>query len=261
VSVFIGASGWQYRDWRGPFYPPGLAQRGWLEHYALSFRTVEVNNTFYRLPKPETFADWAARTPADFIVTVKASRYLTHIKRLKEPEEPVARLMEGARRLGSKLGPVLVQLPPDMTARPDLLDHALACFPAGVLVCVEPRHPSWFNDEVRGVLETRGAALCWADRGSRALTPLWRTASWGYLRLHEGRSGRNHPCYGAAALSGWAARLAQHWNGEEEVFVYFNNDPRACAVHDARLFARHVQSAGLTPTRVPERPIRPVVEA
>src|SRR5579884_4499410 len=132
VAVWVGCSGWQYTSWRGPFYPPGLPQARWLEHYAAAFATVEVNNTFYRLPPPAVFADWAARVPGDFVVTVKASRYLTHVKRLRQPEEPVGRLMEGARMLGPHLGPVPVQLPPDMPAAPGLLDQALAAFPAGV---------------------------------------------------------------------------------------------------------------------------------
>ena len=256
MPVLIGASGWQYRDWRGPFYPQGLAQARWLEHYSAQFRTVEVNNTFYRLPPPSTFAAWGRRTPDDFVVTVKASRYLTHVKRLREPEEPVRRLMDGAAQLGAKLGPILVQLPPDLPARLAELDRTLGCFPPGVRVAVEPRHPTWFTDELRALLERRGAALALADRLSRPVTPLWRTADWGYLRLHEGR-GPRRPCYGRAALRSWAQRLVELWPAGADVFVYFNNDPRGCAVHDARLFAAEVGAAGGVPTRVPLLPIRP----
>src|SRR5438552_16579314 len=123
MAVFVGTSGFQYRHWRDRFYPGGVRQSEWLEYYAQRFRTVELNITFYRLPSPATFADWADRVPDDFVFAVKASRYLTHILRLREPEAPVERLMEGASRLGSKLGPVLIQLPPRMSAEPERLDR------------------------------------------------------------------------------------------------------------------------------------------
>jgi uncharacterized protein YecE (DUF72 family) len=118
VPVLVGTSGWQYRDWRGRLYPQRLAQGRWLEHYAERFATVESNNAFYRLPEPATFAAWAERTPPDFVMAVKASRFLTHVKRLRDPEEPVGRLLGHARHLGAKLGPVLLQLPPTLKADP-----------------------------------------------------------------------------------------------------------------------------------------------
>ena len=250
MPVLVGASGWQYPSWRGVFYPAELPQAQWLEHYAACFRTVEVNNTFYRLPGRHTFEHWAERTPDDFVVTVKASRYLTHVRRLREPEEPVERLMAAAAGLGPKLGPVLLQLPPDLSARPEALDRTLSCFPAGTRVAVEPRHDSWFAEELDAVLRRHDAALCLADRYSRPVAPLWRTASWGYLRMHEGR-GSAHPCYGRTALKSWAARLAGLFSEENDVYVYFNNDPRGCAVRDGKRFALTLREAGLAPTRVP----------
>jgi uncharacterized protein YecE (DUF72 family) len=132
----VGTSGWQYRDWRGDFYPAKLPQRLWLEHYAAVFDTVEVNNAFYRLPERTTFENWKQQTPAGFLVTVKGSRYLTHIKRLKDPAEPVARLLERCRGLGRKRGPILLQLPPNLQAAPDLLDTTLKQFPRTVRVAV-----------------------------------------------------------------------------------------------------------------------------
>ncbi|HML00718.1 MAG TPA: DUF72 domain-containing protein, partial [Acidimicrobiales bacterium] len=152
LTVLIGTSGWQYDSWRGRFYPEDLPQSRWLEYYARSFRTVEVNNTFYRLPAPATFTSWAQRTPEDFVLTVKASRYLTHVKRLRDPEEPVRRLMDAAAGLHGKLGVVLVQLPPDLPARFDDLDRTLRSFPEPVRVAVEARHESWFTDDFREVL-------------------------------------------------------------------------------------------------------------
>ena len=186
--MLVGTSGWQYRDWRGVLYPAGVAQRRWLEYYASQYATVENNGSFYRLPSPGTFADWRARTPEGFVMTVKASRYLTHVRRLRDPAEPVGRLMRAAAGLGDRLGPVLLQLPPDFRADPGVLDECLGEFAraavAGrVRVAVEFRHESWFTDEVRQLLERHRAALCWADRLGRPLTPAWRTADWGYLQI------------------------------------------------------------------------------
>jgi uncharacterized protein YecE (DUF72 family) len=249
VPVLVGTSGWQYRDWRGRFYPERLAQARWLEHYAGRFATVESNNAFYRLPERATFAAWAARTPDDFVMAVKASRYLTHVRRLRDPEGPVGRLLDRAARLGGKLGPVLLQLPPNLQADPAALDRTLRAFPAGVRVAVEPRHDSWFNDEVRRLLGEHGAALCLAD-SPRRRTPLWRTAGWTYLRLHQGVASPR-PCYGRRALATWAGRLADLVGPDADAYVYFNNDPGGCAVRDARVFALAAARAGLHPTRVP----------
>jgi uncharacterized protein YecE (DUF72 family) len=237
MRYLVGTSGWQYKDWKGVLYPPGVPQRRWLETYAEQFGTVELNNAFYRLPERAVFEQWRERVPPGFVMAVKASRYLTHIKRLQAPDEPVARLMERATALGDRLGPVLVQLPPNLQAVPDRLDACLRAFPAGVRVAVEPRHPSWWTDEVRDLLSRHGAALCWADRNSRPITPLWRTADWGYLRLHHGAA-KPWPRYGRQALASWVDRLEAAWPDGGDAYVYFNNDPGAAAVRDARVFVR-----------------------
>ncbi|MDX2823964.1 DUF72 domain-containing protein [Streptomyces ipomoeae] len=252
MTLFVGTSGWQYKDWRGVLYPSGCPTRLWLEEYAAQFATVEINNAFYRLPSRENFEAWRDRTPPGFVVAVKASRYLTHIKRLRDPAEPVDRLMSRATGLGDRLGPVLLQLPPTLRAGPELLDECLECFPSGVRVAVEPRHDSWWTAEVRKILESRGAALCWADVRSRPVTPLWRTTDWGYLRLHAGRA-QPWPHYGRQSLTTWAHRLSDTWPDTKDVYVYFNNDPHAAAVEDARTFARAARRTGLTVTRTPER--------
>ncbi|MEV5891637.1 DUF72 domain-containing protein [Nonomuraea fuscirosea] len=231
MTWLVGTSGWQYRDWRGPLYPEGVPQRLWLETYAAEFATVESNNAFYRLPSPESFAAWRDRTPPGFVMAVKASRFLTHIKRLADPEEPAARLMGAAAELKDKLGPILLQLPPTLKADPGRLDRCLSCFPAHVRVAVEPRHPSWWSEEVREILTARSAALCWADRRSRPAGPLWRTAGWGYVRLHEGRAGFE---YGERALRTWAGRIREA--GWPDAYIYFNNDPGGAAVRNARRF-------------------------
>ena len=248
MPVWIGTSGWQYRDWAGRFYPEGVAQSRWLEHYAGNFRTVELNNAFYRLPEPKTFAGWKQRTPTDFVMAVKASRYLTHIRRLRDPEEPVARFLRHARHLGAKLGPVLLQLPPSLGADRDALARTLDCFPDDVRVAVEFRHESWFTDDLRSLLTENDAALCLADSPKRR-TPEWRTASWGYIRFHEGTA-TPPPCYDRTVLAAWAGRLAALFGPDDDVYAYFNNDPRGCAVRDAQRFAGETENAGLTPTRV-----------
>jgi uncharacterized protein YecE (DUF72 family) len=256
VPILVGTCGWQYRHWRGLLYPPDVPQKRWLERYAGLYGTVENDGTFYRLPARETFADWRARTPDDFVMAIKASRYLTHIRRLRDPAEPVQRLMQAAAGLGDRLGPVLLQLPPTLTADVARLDECLAEFgraAAGrpLRVAVEPRHPSWWTEETRQVLAAHGAALCWADRRGRPLTPLWRTADWGYLRMHEGAA-RPWPRYGARSLRSWLDRVAACWPDTEPVYVYFNNDQFGAAIEDSAAFARLARRRALEVTRTPE---------
>lgn len=257
MPVLIGTSGWQYRDWKGLFYPETLPQNGWLGHYAGRFATVELNNSFYRLPPADTFGRWRETTPDGFVIALKASRYLTHVKRLRDPSEPVGRLMSRASRLGDRLGPVLLQLPPNLQADADALDRTLHCFPSSVRVAVEVRHPSWCVDEVRALLERRGAAWCMADGGPLRL-PRWRTADWSYVRFHKG-SGRPPSCYTRSPLETWAGHLASLYDKSSDIYCYFNNDANGCAVRDARRFAAAVGRAGLEASRVPgwrETPVR-----
>lgn len=250
MALYVGTSGWQYDSWRDVLYPSGVPKRRWLERYAETFSTVENNAAFYRLPKPETFAAWRERTPAGFVMAVKASRYLTHIRRLQDPAEPVSRFLGAASELGDRLGPVLLQLPPTMRVEPARLAECLARFGNKVRVAVEPRHDSWWTEEVRDVLATYGAALCWTDVLGRPRTRLWRTTGWGYVRFHEGAA-QPWPRYGDQALRSWVDRLAGTWDSAAEVFVYFNNDPGGAAVRDALRFAeiaevRNVPVAGPT---------------
>jgi uncharacterized protein YecE (DUF72 family) len=261
MVVLIGTSGWQYKDWRGGLYPAGVAQRRWLEHYATQYRTVENNGTFYRLPARDTFAGWRERTPDDFVMAVKASRYLTHVRKLRDPAEPVARLLAAASGLGPKLGPILVQLPPTFQADPPLLDACLKEFrgawpavrgdgPEVLRIVVEPRHETWWTDEVRQVLADNDAALCWADRLDRPVTPVWRTAGWGFLRFHEGTADP-WPRYSQHALQIWVDRIREAHLSHADVYVYFNNDPGGAAVVNSAEFAAAARGAGLTVTRTP----------
>ena len=260
VTLWIGTSGWQYAHWRGKLYERGLPMSRWFDRYAEGFDTVELNVTFYRQPRPAVFEAWSRRAPDDFLFAVKASRFLTHIKRLREPGDSVDRLMEGASRLGKHLGPILVQLPPDMEAVPDRLEETLAAFPPTVRVTVEPRHRSWFTPEVREVLGRHGAALCWADRrGPR--TPVdrdWATAPWGYVRFHAG-SALPPGCYGEIALRRWLERVRDAWpDPSQDVFLYWNNDPRGCAPRDAGWFAELARRARLDVSRAPDPSALPV---
>jgi uncharacterized protein YecE (DUF72 family) len=248
MPVVIGTSGWHYQHWRGLFYPRSLRSGDWLELYAQRFATVEINNAFYRLPEAATVAGWAATVPEDFVIAVKASRYLTHVRRLHDPEEAVRRMLQRMAGLGSKFGPLLLQLPPNLPIDTPALDATLAAL-SGRAVAVEFRHPSWFTPETRRLLEKFGAALCLTDtRGPQ--TPWWRTADWGYVRFHQGRA-QPPSGYGPAALQTWANRLAELWPDSADLYVYFNNDMHGCAPRDARRFAAAVGRAGLTPTRVP----------
>ncbi|MDQ1696257.1 MAG: hypothetical protein QOJ03_1610 [Frankiaceae bacterium] len=250
MTVLIGTSGWQYKDWRYRYYAKGVAQNRWFEQVMRDFRTVELNVTFYRLPKGEVFAGWYARSPADAIITVKASRYLTHVKRLRDPRRSVDMLMERVTPLREKLGPILIQLPPDLRVDVSALDETLRAFPRGVRLAVEPRHDSWWSPDVRSVLEAHNAALCWADRAG-AITPLWRTADWGYLRLHEGKH-EPWPFYTARELGAWAKTVSEVFPDDaSDVFVYFNNDPGCAAVDNAITFAEKVGARGRAVSRVP----------
>ena len=232
MTVRVGTSGWQYADWKEPFYAR-RPQRAWLTSYAERFDTVEVNATFYRLPKTEAVQRWTEQVPVNFLFVVKASRYLTHIKRLRDPAEPVARLMDRIRPLlaANMLGPILLQFPPDMAAAPDLLAATLAEFPAGLRLAVEPRHDSWFEEPTRRVLQSHNVALVWADRDGRSLGPLWHTTDWCYLRMHHGRDDWG---YTERDLKRWVQPVRDVGDG----YVYFNNDPGAAAVRNAVSFSR-----------------------
>ena len=165
-----------------------------------------------------------------------------------DPAEPVRLLLQAASGLGDRLGPVLLQLPPTLKAAPRDLRECLSQFPPAIKVAVEPRHDSWWTDEVRAVLADRNAALCWADRGGAAIAPRWRTADWGYLRFHAGDA-EPWPRYGERTLRTWAERIAATWARDDDVYAYFNNDQACAAPHDAAAFAAAVAAAGRTPGR------------
>jgi uncharacterized protein YecE (DUF72 family) len=202
------------------------------------------------MPSSATFRAWAARVPDGFVFAVKASRYLTHVRRLREPREPVSFLMERAGELGAHLGPILLQLPPDMPADVDRLAATLDAFPSSVRIAFEPRHTSWLTEDVRELLTQRGVALCLADRRG-PLMPPWRTADWGYVRFHAGRA-RPASCYTEGALATWAVRTRDLYGPASSVYAYFNNDHSGCALRDAAVFGRQLTAEGVEVARVPD---------
>ncbi len=234
--VRVGCSGWSYPHWRDLVYPHGLPSSRWLEHYATLFDTVEVNATFYRLPKREAVAAWAAATPPGFVFAVKASRYLTHVKRLANAGPGCGRLLEAIEPLvtAGKLGPLLWQLPEEFARNDERLAAALEQLPPG-RHAFEFRHASWFCPEVQELLRAHGAALVIADHPERPFQTRAPTTGWAYLRFHcgHGEGGR----YTDTELTGWAD-LIRSWGGELDVYAYFNDDWEAFAVANASQLVR-----------------------
>jgi uncharacterized protein YecE (DUF72 family) len=236
-QIRIGCSGWQYKHWRGDFYPPELAQSRWFDHYVLTFDTVEINNTFYRLPEAGTFAQWRTRAPRRFLYAVKASRFLTHMKKLKDPEDALARFFANARHLGRHLGPVLFQLPPRWPVDLDRLEHFLAVLRAarkGLRLrawdVIEFREPSWYDDRVYALLRRYKVAMCLHDMQGSA-TGRVVVGPFVYVRFHGWTkySGR----YSDERLDEWADWLGERVVEGCDVFAYFNNDIGGHAPRDA----------------------------
>ena len=230
--VHIGCSGWNYPHWRERVYPKGLPARAWLEHYAKLFDTVEVNNTFYRLPSRSAVAGWVEQTPDGFIFAVKASRYLTHMKRLTDMEAGVERFYERIEPLigSGKLGPVLWQLPGSFRRDDDRLAAALRQLPAG-RHCFEFRDSSWFAEPVYQLLRAHDVALVIGDHPERPFQTYELTAGFTFIRFHHGSRGRNGN-YSPSELDTWRHRIAA-WRSSVEVFAYFNNDWEGFAVRNA----------------------------
>jgi uncharacterized protein YecE (DUF72 family) len=238
----IGCSGWNYDDWRGRLYPEGLGKPHWLTRYAEKFDTVEVNATFYRLASPKAVRRWIESTPEDLLFTIKASRYLTHIKRLRDMGEGVRRFYDSIDPLvGSpKMGPVLWQLPENFHRDDDVLAGALAELPPG-RHCFEFRHESWFHPPVYELLERHGAALVIGDHPKRPFQEQRLTADWTFIRFHYGHRGRRGN-YSERELESWARRIAG-WRREADVYAYFNNDWKGYAVDNALWLRRRLDRA------------------
>ncbi len=255
--IFVGTSGWQYDHWRGTVYAADDPKRIWLERYADRFAVVEVNNSFYRLPSQEVIARWRAETPDGFTFAVKASRFITHVRRLREPEGPVRLLWSRIEGLGRKRGPVLFQLPPRFPAAPDRLEALLEVLPRGMRAAFEFRDPSWETVEVFELLDRRRAALVLADRPLVHVRDVV-TGGWAYVRFHRGRE--RAPGYTREKLRRWADRMMKL--DATDAYAFFNNDEDGAAVRDALtltelLRRRGADVAGPAGSGERARPMRP----
>ncbi|MGH7903750.1 MAG: DUF72 domain-containing protein [Candidatus Dormibacteraceae bacterium] len=233
----VGTSGWQYRHWRGVFYPEGLPQRAWFGFYATHFDTVEVNNTFYRLPAEPTFGKWEERAPPGFRYALKGSRFITHLKRLREAKAPLAEFARRAGAIEVHRGPVLWQLPPVLARDDELLRLFLASLPAGFRHTVEFRHRTWLDPAVFAMLRERSVALCVPDRPGLSRS-LELTAAWTYLRFHAGAAGGD---YTEAQLEEWSDRIAGWLEEGVSVWAYFNNDQSGYAISNARRLLERIR--------------------
>lgn len=232
-QIRIGTSGWNYKHWRGIFYPAELPVARWFRFYSQYFDTVEVNNTFYRLPPAEVFVAWRKQAPPGFVYAVKASRFLTHMKKLKDPAGPLANILGRARELGPHLGPVLYQLPPHWKCDLGRLRAFIAQLPGDLHHVFEFRDRSWCNDAVRALLTETGMSHCIHDLRGFAC-PRWLTGSVAYVRLHGPTEKKYAGRYRPAQLRGWAEYIRHFRDSGHDVFVYFNNDEAGYAVANAK---------------------------
>jgi uncharacterized protein YecE (DUF72 family) len=237
MYLYVGTSGYSYPQWKGPFYPQDLPSKRMLHYYGEHFRAVEINNTFYRMPKVAVLEGWAAEVPADFRFVLKAPQRITHMQRLKEAHESVSYLLDVAGVLHERLGPLLFQLPPDFKKNVPRLREFLALLPKPRRAAFEFRHQSWFDEEVFGLLRDHQAALCIAQAENDLEVPFVSTADWGYLRLRR-------PDYGETDLKKWAEQVGgQDWR---DAFVFFKHEeegkgPQLAATF-LRLCAEHVNA-------------------
>ena len=230
ASIRIGTSGWEYRHWAGDFYPKPLPRSRWLERYSAEFDTVELNNPFYRLPSAEVFEAWGRRVPPPFRFAVKASRYLTHVKRLKDPAEPLERFWTRARRMGDRLGPVLYQLPPRWKPNRRRLAEFLAALPDHAQA-IEFRDRSWYAPATFALMTNAGVALCLHDMAGSATEPA-AVGPLVYIRFH-GSGERYGGRYSSQRLAAWARRMVDWADAGLPVWAYFNNDIGGHAFRDA----------------------------
>lgn len=246
-EIHIGTSGWHYPHWCGPFYPEGLDASEFLSFYARKFQSVEINNTFYRLPKTEMLAEWRDGTPAKFVFACKASRFITHMKKLKDPEQSSRRFFDVITTLGEKLGPILFQLPPRWQVDSERLQHFLAALPQGFRFAFEFRDKSWFVPEIYELLARYDAAVCTYDLDGYQ-SPVNVRGSLAYVRLH-GPDGPYSGQYDARTLTLWAKRILSWRESGLDVFCYFDNDQAGYAAQDAMRLADMIADRAAPPQR------------
>jgi uncharacterized protein YecE (DUF72 family) len=240
TQYHIGTSGWHYDDWRGRFYPDKLPKTQWLEFYARHFSTLELNNTFYHLPSENAFQNWYNSSPSDFTFAVKASRYITHIKRLKDCGEEVNKFTSRAVLLKEKLGPLLYQLPPGLHRDDDKLKEFLKVLPSGGKHVIEFRHESWFVEEVYEILRQHEVGFCIYDM-PKLTSPIIATTDFAYIRFH-GSDSLYSSCYTDKEMADWAKKIKRLAKNLESVYIYFNNDVAGYALENARTLRSYLEN-------------------
>lgn len=230
-QIRIGCSGWNYKHWRELFYPKGVPVKRWYEHYAATFDTVEINNSFYRLPSADTFAKWRDQAPEGFCYAVKANRFITQAKKLKDCAEPLERMMGPVRHLGNRLGPILYQLPPRFRVNLERLEEFISLLPTDLTHVFEFREISWLTQDVLALLDREGVSFCAHDMPDSA-TPRWATGPIAYVRFHGGE-GKYWGRYSDEGLLSWTDWIVEQSRLGRSVWCYFNNDIHAHAIHDA----------------------------
>ena len=243
INIFVGTSGWNYKHWKGPFYPKGLKDREMLEFYGRSFYTVELNNSFYHLPSEKSVDNWRDATPDNFIFAVKASRFITHVKRLRECEEPVKNLLDRMRRLDRKLGPILFQTPPALKFDPGKLKEFISVLPRGFRYVFEFRNPGWVNEETFKILADKKMTFCVYDFNGY-FAPREITSDLVYFRLH-GPAGNYAGSYPDSLLSELAAAFGKYAREGRRVFCYFDNDHAGYAALNALTLKGFIEKAGV----------------
>jgi len=243
-QIHIGCSGWNYESWRGRFYPEEAPPKRWFEFYAETFNTVEINNTFYQLPDAPTFKRWRSQAPDGFIYAVKANRYLTHLKRLKDAKDPLKKFLDRARLLREHLGPILYQLPPRWRLNLQRLESFLDLLPEDLRHVFEFRDQSWMTDEVFQLLEERGVSFCAHDMPGLDV-PRLAIGPIAYVRFH-GPKEKYRGAYPEPTLRSWSRWMGQQLRSGRSLYVYFNNDANAHAPHDAMRLKQKIRFTGLT---------------
>lgn len=239
ARYFTGTSGWHYDDWRGRFYPEKLPKAKWLEFYARHFTTLELNNSFYRLPSEEAFSRWYDSSPPDFTFAVKVSRFITHIKRLKDCDEALENFMSRTRILKDKLGPLLYQLPPGLHRDDEVLAAFLKKLPDSLKHVIEFRHESWLVEEVFDMLRRYHIGFCVFDM-PKLTCPLLATADFAYIRFH-GRDSLYSSCYIDEELTDWAGKIGDLASNLDSVYIYFNNDIEGFALKNAATIREYLE--------------------
>jgi uncharacterized protein YecE (DUF72 family) len=239
AEYFVGTSGWHYEHWRGLYYPEELAKPKWLQFYSKQFNTVELNNSFYHLPTEKAFITWRESAPENFVYAVKVSRFITHIKKLRNIGSAVDNFLSRACLLQGKLGPLLYQLPPNMKRNDVVLESFLSSLPQEYRHVFEFRHESWIDEAVFEILRRYKVGLCVFDMPGFTCPPV-ATSDFAYVRFH-GSGGMYSSCYSNEELSQWAKEIAKLAEGVKAVYIYFNNDAEAFATKNALTLASYLE--------------------